>query len=226
MWMIQDGAEGIWKGYLSWDEEQGDTHGLWTIGNSQSLKGTPGFTNKLWYKTWISSPEKYGGKGHRVASGAHGGRHEFVLVMEGCLACTCNKKTHELEFPECVELLPNQSRTWKLPKDKQRARGITICRFRYPTKDPVRCGSGKGYELRIIADDVCRLNKSVKKTKRCRWIYTEVFCGRVLLKQNKPGGEQWIIYPKVHIFIPVRSQDKFTFEPIEKLPFRAVQIFF
>lgn len=142
--------------------------GEWLVGNALP-QGHPGWIEPndprgLYFKMWVAgvSP-KYARtedrKGWEPSLPAHGGRTEFVQVLEGRFACERKSGTAILEDGGAVTLAPDEYRCWFLPKGEPAARGVAIChwpntrgfeyhRFRYDLRTAVGSCAPVGGEFR------------------------------------------------------------------------------
>lgn len=198
MWITQDGPGGIWIGELTEEEKNGPRHGLWTIGDDESLKGTPAETDKLLAKSWFSHPKKYKPPGHHVEPPAHQGRREYVMTMQGLLLCQVQGKLEDVTFGNPVDLLPDWSRTWILPDDREPATGLTVCRYMSPT--PAKAGGGRGYELKVFQSKSARpCFDGPLSLAAWQWAYVEVFDAAVYF------FDSLVLYAQQHAFIPRHS---------------------
>jgi hypothetical protein len=183
-WTKKLGNE-LWLGQVEEDEKNKPPYGVWPLGDQPQCFQTP----KLRYKSWFGHPEKYRSPGHQVPTGAHDGRHEFVMVMHGCLACTVEGRTNYLNYPNSVDLPPTLPRTWTLPDTHDSAEGITICRF-----NPLwASGGGQDYHLRLLDSHQGGILTAIEPypgTIPWTHCYIEVFSGSLVLDTKEIISEE------------------------------------
>lgn len=212
MWYVQNDRHGVWVGGLTAAEMTSSRYGLWTIGDEDDM--SPGFTQKLRYKTWYADPAKYRAPGHHVIPRAHGGRYKFVKVMWKCLECHHGNSVDPLQYPpdarlnrDYIELPPTLERTWVLPANVDFARGITLYRFIEDVQQP---GAGPGYEFYsfdVLPGDIPDCLSQPRSLNSWSYQYTEVFAGQLDFQATMASVPRYQLFIGDHLFRPA-SQDR------------------
>lgn len=133
------------------DEEMAG-YGRWTIGN-KFLPTYPGCTERLFVKSpWIARPPKYLPGQYPFKNRQETGEWEYVIVLDGRLDLLVEDDNREarrlpLEAGEDIDVSPSPLRAWELPDGHVFAMGIAV--FHRMLREPIRPGSGAGYEFRL-----------------------------------------------------------------------------
>lgn len=130
--------------------------GIWLIGTNWP-DGYPGKTDRVFYKSWCTWPEKYGPGHYEPKNRLENNEWEFVQVLNGCLVCCVEENAGTKRFPlermECVDVRPDPLRYWQFSEGKEPfASGISFFR-RNLRASPLQPGAGDGYEFRLWQSD-------------------------------------------------------------------------